>query len=285
MAEDHKDEKVTPGDVPQDFEKYLEDRQKMDALFKDKFTKRVTIMFTDLKGSTSIAAKEGDLSSRLLIKQHNDIVFPTIAASNGVLVKTMGDGTLSYFESAQDGIRAATRILAACDAFNVREKPKTPILMRIGLHTGDCIVEKNDVFGDVVNVASRFETTANPGEAYFSEDTYNALTDKSEIYCRFVKTAMMKGRDEPFRVYKAFWNKDEIAADKAGEKAAGEKPEATAQKKLHPAVKLAIMIVVPLIVILLIVFSGKIFRKAVPDVETRSVTHSAGAPAEPSTKP
>lgn len=284
MANDSKDEKVTPGEVPQDFEKYLEERQKMDAVFKDKFTKRVTIMFTDLKGSTSIAAKEGDLSSRLLIKQHNDIVFPAISADHGVLVKTMGDGTLSYFESAQDGIRAATRILAACDDFNVREKPKTPILMRIGLHTGDCIVEKNDVFGDVVNVASRFETTANPGEAYFSEDTYNALADKSEIYCRFIKTAMMKGRDEPFRVYKAFWNKDEIEADKAGQKASEAKPE-EAQKKLSPAIKIAVMIVVPLIIILLIVFSGKIFRTAVPEVETRSVTHSAGAPADTEKRP
>jgi len=285
MAEDTKDEKITAGDVPQDFEKYLEERQKMDAVFKDKFTKRVTVMFTDLKGSTSIAAKEGDLSSRLLIKQHNDIVLPTISANNGVLVKTMGDGTLTYFENAQDGILAATRILTACDNFNVREKPKTPILMRIGLHTGDCIVEKNDIFGDVVNVASRFETTANPGEAVFSEETYNSLTDKSEIYCRFIKTAMMKGRDEPFRVYKAFWNKDEIEADKAGEKTLGGKAAAPAEKKLHPAIKMAIMIGVPLIVILFIVFSGKIFRKAVPDVETRSVTHSSGAPAPEEKKP
>ncbi len=122
-----------------DLDKFLEKKEEMDNLFKEKFTRRVTVMFTDLKGSTSVADREGDLSSRLLIKHHNDIIFPIIARNNGVLVKTMGDGTLSYFESVQDGVRASAEILKEIDGYNVTKQTKTPILMRIGLHTGQCI--------------------------------------------------------------------------------------------------------------------------------------------------
>ncbi|MBI5236627.1 MAG: adenylate/guanylate cyclase domain-containing protein, partial [Deltaproteobacteria bacterium] len=118
-----------------DLDSFLEKKEEMDNLFKEKFTRRVTVMFTDLKGSTSVADREGDLSSRLLIKHHNDIIFPLIGRFNGVLVKTMGDGTLSYIESAQDGVRAARDILKEIDGYNVTKKTSTPILMRVGLHT------------------------------------------------------------------------------------------------------------------------------------------------------
>lgn len=265
-----------------DIEDYLEKRKQMDTLFKEKFSKRVTVMFTDLKGSTTIAEREGDLSSRLLIKQHNEIVFPLIAKNKGVLVKTMGDGTLSYFENAQDAVRAAVKILGACDAFNVKEKPKTPILMRVGCHTGDCIVEKNDLFGDVVNTAARFETAANPGEVYFSEETFKALSDKSEIYCRYISTVTLKGKSEPFRVYKAFWNKDEIEADIKGKKQGIQSVEEAPKKRIPAAVKILLIILIPVIIVIALIQGNKLFSGAQKTEEKRSITHSVDvSPRQP----
>lgn len=258
----------------QDLEKFLEEKERMDALFKEKFTRKVTVMFTDLKGSTTIAEREGDMSSRLLIKHHNEIVLPLIASGGGVLVKTMGDGTMSYFESAQDSVRTAARILSEIDAFNVSKKIRTPILIRIGMHTGECIIEKSDIFGDVVNTASRFETSANPGEAYFSEDTYNAMTDKSELYCRFIKNVTLKGKSEPFKAYKVFWNQSEIDADKLGTSSL--KTE-TVEKKpgLSPKVKVAIIVAIPIIIMLFLILSGKLFSIFKTSREVRSIDHAA----------
>lgn len=197
-----------------ELESYLEEREKLDAVFNEKFTKVLTVVFTDLKGSTTIAETEGDLVSRMLIKSQNDILFPAIRDNHGTFVKSIGDGTLSYFEHAQDAVRAAVRIQQGMDALNMSKKFKTPVLMRIGMHTGKCIVEQSDIAGDVVNTASRFESAATAGEIYLSEDTYNALTDRAEVYCRFVKQVSLKGKKDAYNAYKAFWNPSEIELDR-----------------------------------------------------------------------
>ncbi|MDP1557748.1 MAG: adenylate/guanylate cyclase domain-containing protein, partial [Nitrosomonas sp.] len=198
----------------EDIEQFLEQQAKLDSMMKEKFTKFITIMFTDLEGAASIAETEGDMVSRLLLKEHDDIVMPTIQQNNGVFVKSFGDRTLSYFENAQDAVRTAVLIQRGMDELNMAQKFKIPVLMRIGLHSGMCIVEKNDIFGDAVNTASRFESSATPGDIFMSEDTYNALSDKSEIYCRFVEQVTLRGQKEPHLAYKAFWNPQEIECDK-----------------------------------------------------------------------
>ena len=202
-----------------ELDKYLEEREKLDAVFNEKFTKVLTVVFTDLKGSTTIAETEGDLVSRMLIKDQNQILLPAIEDNDGVFVKSIGDGTLSYFEHAQNAVRAAVRIQQGMDKLNMSRKYKTPILMRIGMHTGKCIVEKSDIAGDVVNTASRFESSATPGDIYISEETYNQLSDKSENYCRFIKQITLKGKKDAFNAYKVFWNPEEIELDKEGRNA------------------------------------------------------------------
>ena len=196
-----------------DLERLLEEKEKLEGIIRDKFTKVVTVMFTDLKGSTAIAEKHGDLSSRSLIKDHNNIVFPLINDNGGVLVKSMGDGTLSYFPNALDALRAAVGIQRDFSAYNARKKLKEPVFIRVGMHTGSVIIEESDIFGDVVNTASRFESSANPGEIQLSEETYNALSDRDEITCRFIREAVLKGKKEPFRIYKAYWDPRELEED------------------------------------------------------------------------
>ncbi|HKB60923.1 MAG TPA: adenylate/guanylate cyclase domain-containing protein, partial [Gallionellaceae bacterium] len=199
-----------------DMERYLAEREKLDTAFKEQFEKFVTVMFTDLKGSTSIAETQGDMVSRMLIKAQSDILHPAILENNGVFIKSIGDGSLSYFSNAQDAIRAAARIQKEMDALNMAKKFKFPVLMRIGMHSGKCVVEEKDIYGDVVNTASRFESAADPGGILMSEDTYNALSDKTEIYSRFVKQVTLKGKSEPFNAYKVFWNPLEVELDKQG---------------------------------------------------------------------
>ena len=201
--------------IGNDMEKMLEEKERLEAAIKEKFTKVITVMFTDLKGSTTIAENEGDLVSRTLIKDQSDIIMPAIMDNKGVFVKSIGDGTLSYFEDALNALRAAARIQKGMDTLNMSKKFKTPVLMRIGMHTGRCVVESNDIFGDVVNTASRFESSADPGGILMSEDTYNALSDKSEIYCRFARQVTLKGKKDAFNAYKAFWNPQEVELDKA----------------------------------------------------------------------
>lgn len=185
-----------------DVEGLLEKKKHIEELLKHKFTKQITVMFTDLKGSTSITEAEGDLALRVLIKDQSDIIMPAIKECNGKFVKSIGDGTLSYFDSPQEALRAAVGIQRKAKEFNAYGKPKIPIQLRIGLHTGECIVEKDDIFGDVVNVACRFESQAEAGEICISEETFNNLQDKDEFCCRYFKTSQLKGKKEAFKIYK-----------------------------------------------------------------------------------
>ena len=255
-----------------DLEKYLEEREKLDSLFEEKFTKFITVMFTDLKGSTMIAEKEGDMVSRILIKSQSDILLPAIKENNGIFIKSIGDGSLSYFENALDAVRAATRIQKDMDALNMSKKFKFPVLMRIGMHSGKCVVEEKDIYGDVVNTASRFESAADGGGILMSEDTYNALSDKSEIYCRFVKQVILKGKQEPYNAYQAFWNPREIELDKQGNAAQPlQVPDVPANTS---GLKLVGWVIALIGLVLLLALGSKYFGSAQPDENRRSISDS-----------
>ena len=196
-----------------DLEKLLEQKELLEGMIKDKFTRKVSVMFTDLSGSTALAEREGDMATRAMIRDHNKIVFPAIEKNGGVYVKGMGDGTLSYFDDTQGALRAGVEIQKGFKEYNLRKSMKSAVLIRVGIHTGEAIIEKHDIFGDVVNTASRFESSANPSEIYISEATFEALSDKNEIPCRAVGDLTLKGKSEPFKCYKAYWDPAEIETD------------------------------------------------------------------------
>jgi class 3 adenylate cyclase len=205
------------GEIEQELnaEQLLAERLRLDALFAAKFNRTISVMFTDLKDSTAITEREGNLTARALMKRHNDIFFPLIEQNGGVLVKTMGDGTLSYYESAQSAAQTAVSFQSALRNYNLTHKPKIPIEVTIGIHTGEGIVEANDIFGDVVNVAARFQSQADAGEILVSQDTFDALQNRSDIYCRYVRMAQLKGKSDAFKIFKIFWDPADIASDKA----------------------------------------------------------------------
>jgi class 3 adenylate cyclase len=228
----------------QDISKFLERRDEIERAVKAKFQRVLTVMFTDLKGSTAIAEASGDIAVRAMLKRYHDLCLIAVNRHGGTLVKTIGDGSLSHFEAATTACRAATDIQRGMEEINLSKRYKTTLLARIGIHTGECILEKNDIFGDVVNTASRFESSANPGEILISEDTYNALSDKSEFYARYDREVTLKGKSMPFKTYIVFWDPKEVERDM------NRPTDAPGSKKSTPAWKIALYIAVPLLLIL-----------------------------------
>jgi serine/threonine protein kinase len=249
----------------QDIGRLLARRDELERAVKEKFQRVLTVMFTDLKGSTAIAESQGDIAVRAMLKRHHDLVTVSVRSNGGTLVKTIGDGSLSHFEDALNACRAAAAIQRGMEAINLSKDFKTLLLARIGLHTGECLLEKNDVFGDVVNTASRFESSARPGEILISEETYNALSSKTEFYSRFDRDVTLKGKSLPFKAYIVFWDPKEIELDRA-------RPTAAARPST-PAWKIAAWIGVPLAIILIaatwFTAGGKFGGE-----ETRSINYS-----------
>jgi serine/threonine protein kinase len=231
----------------QDISKFLDQRDNIERALKAKFQRVLTVMFTDLKGSTAIAEASGDIAVRSMLKRYHDLCQISITRHGGTLVKTIGDGSLSHFEDAAAACRAACDIQRGMEEINLSKTYKTLLLARIGMHTGECILEKNDVFGDVVNTASRFESSANPGEILVSEDTYNAIPDKSEFYARYDREVTLKGKSAAFRSYIVFWDPSEIERDRHRPTDPGAPVKAPT-----PGWKIALYVIVPVAIILVV---------------------------------
>ena len=121
------------------------------------------ILAADVAGySRLIGADEGG-TLRALRAIRAELIDPTIAAHNGRLVKTTGDGLLVEFVSVVDALRCATVVQAGMAERNATVPTDNRIEFRIGLHQGDVVIEDNDIFGDAVNVAARLEGLAEPG--------------------------------------------------------------------------------------------------------------------------
>src|SRR5215831_13347192 len=121
------------------------------------------ILAADVVGySRLIGSDEAGTLGRLRTIR-TEVIDPAIAAHNGRLVKTSGDGLLVEFSSVVDALHAATEIQAGMADRNAPMPQNKRIEFRIGLNVGDVVVEDGDIFGDGVNVAARLEGLAEPG--------------------------------------------------------------------------------------------------------------------------
>ena len=120
----------------------------------------LTVLFTDLVGSTERAGAEGDASWRNLLEDHNAVVRRQIETHNGREVKTTGDGFLATFDSPSRAVQCARAIKVGV--------AKLGLEIRAGVHTGECELIGADVAGLAVHVASRVQSSADPGEILVS---------------------------------------------------------------------------------------------------------------------
>ena len=125
----------------------------------------LTILFTDLKGSTSLYDRVGDLVAFDLVREHFGALLDTIAAEGGAVVKTIGDAVMATFSTPDRAMRAAMRMRTAMRELN-ESRHGEDLALNIGLHEGPCLAvmldDRQDYFGHTVNVASRVQGLADP---------------------------------------------------------------------------------------------------------------------------
>lgn len=165
--------------------------------------KQVTVLFTDIEYSTLLWDIRGDIEGRLMVDKHNRLLFPVIRAHRGRVLKTIGDAIMASFKTPEDAVRAAIGIQQILDHAR-RRYDNFQIRVRIGMHTGMAIVEQNDVFGDVVNTASRIENEAKRNEIFLSEETMAGLENQGYFFAE-EGSLYFKGKREPINVYRCEW--------------------------------------------------------------------------------
>jgi len=211
MAEEkEKSERDHASEEETSIEKLLREREKLDAQLKDKFSQNVTVMFTDIKGSTTFFETYGDIEGRLMVQKHNEMLFPIITSSSGRVIKTIGDAIMAAFEAPEGAVRAAIGMQQQLLEYNRSKKDKKDqIHIRIGINTGEGLVEKSDIYGDVVNVAARVESLTEPDDILVSGPVYEHVRKTDDIICRYASQTKVKGKEEPIEVYRVVWGEEE----------------------------------------------------------------------------
>ena len=127
-----------------------------------------TVLFTDIVGSTPLAAKLGDRKWRELLDRHDKIARDQLDVHEGKEVKTVGDGFLATFESPENAVRCASAIAQAVDELGLE--------IRAGLHTGQCEQRGSDLGGIAVHIAARIADLAGDGEVLVSQTVKELVT-------------------------------------------------------------------------------------------------------------
>ncbi len=162
----------------------------------------LTILFTDVEGSTALTQRLGDARARELLREHERMVREALKAHGGSEVKTMGDGFMASFSSATKALECAIAMQRAFAEHN--ESAEEPIKVRVGLNAGEPIAEDDDLFGTAVNLAARICGHAEAGQILAPIVVRELAAGKQFMFADLGETEL-RGFEDPVRLYEVRW--------------------------------------------------------------------------------
>jgi class 3 adenylate cyclase len=166
----------------------------------------VIILFTDMEGSTALIDRLGDARAQELLRAHNAIIRDCLRAHHGSEIQHTGDGLMLSFASAYGAIECAVAIQRALARRN-KEHPETPIRVRIGMHAGEPIADKDQLFGAAVNAAARICARARGGQILVSDVIRQLAAGKSVAFSKCGRFAL-KGFSTRFLLHEVHWENE-----------------------------------------------------------------------------
>ena len=166
----------------------------------------VTLVFTDLKGSTALYERIGDLNAYIQVQRHFQHLLDATVRHNGAVTKTIGDAVMAAFFTSADAVQAALDMREAVDQLN-RDRLQRDFILKIGVHRGAAIAvtlnERLDYFGQTVNIAARVQNLADGDEICITEDVYRAPAVAEIIapYPLAKNEAELKGVSKAMSIY------------------------------------------------------------------------------------
>jgi class 3 adenylate cyclase len=161
------------------------------------------IMFTDLEGSTAISTRLGDAAAMEVLEVHNSVVRECLATSGGREVKHTGDGLMASFLSVSSAVECAANIQRNLRA-KMDEAPERAARVRIGISAGEPVMDADDLFGAVVNLAARICSHAEPAQILVSRTVRDLVIGKPLEFIDQGATPL-KGFPEPVHLFEVPW--------------------------------------------------------------------------------
>jgi formylglycine-generating enzyme required for sulfatase activity/class 3 adenylate cyclase len=160
------------------------------------------IVAGDIAGYSRLMELDEEGTHRRVKRIERDLIEPSITEHHGRLVKTTGDGFIAIFDSPVEAVRCSIVIQQNLIGRNASLPKHYWIEYRIGVNLGDVIIETDDVYGDGVNIASRLEGIADPGQVYISGGIYEQIKHKLVCGYESLGDRKVKNITDPVRVYR-----------------------------------------------------------------------------------
>ncbi len=164
----------------------------------------ITILFTDLVGSTELASELGDAAADELRRDHFASLREAVAATGGTEVKTIGDALMVSYPGAADALAGAATMQRAVDRHN-RKLGEARLAMRVGISAGDASLEDGDWFGTPVVEASRLCAGAAGGQILVSDIVRMLAGTRTELELRPLGELDLKGLPAPLAACEVSW--------------------------------------------------------------------------------
>lgn len=168
----------------------------------DTHTDIVTVLFTDITDSTTLAATLGDRRWTEIVQRHLAMIEDSVSRQGGQVVKSLGDGTMSVFPSATEALQAAMSIQQTL----ARDGQEPRLSVRIGAHTGDVVHSGKDFFGTVVNKTARVAAIAGPDDIIVSHAT-RTMVGTSQFTFTDPLSVPLKGLEGEHLIHKLEWRR------------------------------------------------------------------------------
>ena len=165
----------------------------------------VTVLFTDLVGSTAQRSALGDDAADDLVQVHDRLLREAVGAQRGTVVKSTGDGVMAVFDAASDGVAAAVAIHHAVELHNRTVHPSQQLVLRVGLSAGDVHFMAHDCHGTPVVEAARLEAAAEPGQILVSDNVRSLVGSRGGHTFDPVGTLELKGLPAPVVAHEVRW--------------------------------------------------------------------------------
>ena len=164
----------------------------------------ITVLFTDIAGSTAMTQTLGDAGAQQVVRVHNRIVREALSKNVGKEVKHTGYGIMASFTKTTDGVQASIEMQMGTVIHN-QQNPNLPLHLKIGLNAGEPIAEDGDLFGTMVQLSARIVDKASADQIYVSEIVRGLCAGKDYS---FVSRGgfEMKGFSDETVLYEVMWN-------------------------------------------------------------------------------
>jgi formylglycine-generating enzyme required for sulfatase activity/class 3 adenylate cyclase len=160
------------------------------------------IVAGDISGYSRLMQLDEEGTHNRVKRIERDLIEPTITEHHGRLVKTTGDGFIAIFDSPVEAVRCSIVIQQNLVGRNASLPRDYWVEYRIGVNLGDVIIETDDIYGDGVNIASRLESIADPGQVYISGGIYEQIKHKLVCGYESLGDRKVKNITDPVRVYR-----------------------------------------------------------------------------------